>query len=421
MPLLRAASALLGPRPLRRLALLGTATFAVPPITAAAALMTLDAVKKNDRKEREAPRPGTFEASVRDSRLTIYTSGSDVYADMLAAIDGAEHTVLMETFIWKGDEMGARFVDAFNRAAERGVDVHVLYDGFGNLVVDRKFYRTISPKVHVRRLPGFARPYWQGILRHTGFNHSKILIVDDETGFVGGYNIGSLYSRQWRDTHLRAEGPVVWGLRNSMRRVWNEVAKDSQAEVAWIPPDEWDPAMRVSANLPLQLVYPIRQTYLEAIERAQDHIYLNTPYFIPDQQVLHALVDAAQRGVDVRVMIPKKSNHIVADFAARGSYGQLLDAGVTILLYEAAMIHAKTATIDGIWSTIGTANIDRLSLSFNYETNVEIIDRDFAAEMEKVFAADSEHCETLQSPRWRERHPIARLTEQALVPLRPFL
>ena len=420
MATLDTVRAIFGERPLRRVALIGAAATAIPPITAAAALIAVDGVKSRSRKEREAPRPGTFEAQVQDSRITLYTSGSEVYDDMIEAIDGARESVLLETFIWKDDEVGQRFIDAMNRAADRGVDVRVLYDGFGNLVVPRRFYGGFSDRVRVKRLPAFARPYWKGLLRHTGFNHSKILVVDDHTGFTGGYNIGSLYARQWRDTHIREQGPAVWGLRNSIKRAWNEHAEEDD-KILWVPPDSWDPEVRVAANLPVQLVYPIRQLYLAAIERASDHIYITTPYFIPDQQILHALTQAARRGVDVRVMVPGKSNHIVADFASRGFYGQMLEAGVTILLYDAAMIHAKTATIDGIWSTVGTANIDRLSLSFNYETNVEIIDEDFAANMETVFERDSEHCEVLTSPRWRDRHPMARLAETALIPLRPFL
>nr|WP_314316036.1 phospholipase D-like domain-containing protein [Kocuria rhizophila] len=384
-----------------------------------ASLAGIDWWKQRGRKQRDAPRPGTYTAQVQDSELTIYTSGEDVYKDMLEAIDGAERSVHMETFIWKNDEIGQRFLDGMNRAAERGVDVFVIYDGFANLVVPQTFYRFDS-KVHVFRMPFLRRPFWKGPLRFSGLNHSKILVVDDEIGFVGGFNIGSMYSRQWRDTHIREVGPAVWGLRNAVATVWNEDREPGTA-IEWVPPKSWDPEVRVNANLPIQIVYPIREMYMNAIDRAQDHIWINTPYFIPDQQVLDTLLDAAARGVDVRIMVPKDSNHILADWVSRGFYGQLLRGGVTILLYAASMIHSKTATIDGEWSTVGTANLDRLSLSFNYETNVEIVDPDFAAQMEKVFLADSEHCEELTSPRWRERHPMARVAEVLLVPLRPLL
>ncbi|HHV20933.1 MAG TPA: phosphatidylserine/phosphatidylglycerophosphate/cardiolipin synthase family protein [Propionibacterium sp.] len=385
----------------------------------AAGLIAFDWWRNRDRKVRQAPRPGTFSATVEESEFTIYTSGATLYEAMLDAIDSAERSIHLETFIWKGDEVGQRFLDAVNAAADRGVDVYVLYDGFANLVVPSSFYQ-FSDRVNVRRIPAVARAYWRGPLRYSGFNHSKILVVDDHVGFVGGYNIGSTYAREWRDTHIREIGPAVWGLRNAIANKWNEV-HPADRRISWIPPQNWDPEVRVAANLPLHLVYPIRQLYLNGIERAKDHIWITTPYFIPDQQILDALIEASGRGVDVRVMVPKNSNHVVSDWVSRGFYGQMLDAGITILLYSAAMIHAKTATIDREWSTVGTANIDRLSLSFNHETNVEIIDAGFAEQMERVFLADAEHCEVLTSPQWRDRHPMARVAERLLRPWRSFL
>lgn len=384
-----------------------------------ASLVGLDWWKHRNLKARDAPRPGTFSAQVQESELDIYTSGEALYEDQLEAIDGARESIHMETYIWKNDEVGQRFLDALNAAAERGVEVFVIYDGFANLVIPKSFYQ-FSDKVHVFRMPVIRRSWWRGLLRYSGVNHSKILVVDNTIGFVGGYNIGSMYANQWRDTHVREVGPAVWGLRNSIARVWNE-GRDTTDQIEWVPPQNWDPEVRVAANLPLQLVYPIRHLYLNAIERAKDHIWITTPYFIPDQQILGSLIRASKRGVDVRVMVPKDSNHILADWVSRGFYGQLLDADINILLYTAAMIHAKTATIDGEWSTVGTANLDRLSLSFNYETNVEIVDPDFAAEMEKVYRADTEDCEVLSSPRWRDRHPMARFAEAVLIPLRPIL
>ena len=384
-----------------------------------AGLAGVDWWKHRNRKARDAPRPGTFTAEVEGNPVTVYTDGNSVYKDMLSAIDDAQDSVLLQTFIWKNDEVGQQFLDALNRAADRGVAVYVVYDGFANTVIPNSFYR-FSEKITVFRMPIMRRSFWRGPLRYSGYMHSKILVVDDRVGFVGGYNIGSMYSNQWRDTHIREEGSAVWGLRNAIASAWNEV-REAHENIPWVAPQKWDPEIRVAANIPIQIVYPIRGMYLNAIERAQSHIWINTPYFIPDQQVIGALLNAARRGVDVRVMVPKDSNHILADWVSRGFYGELLEAGVTILLYSASMIHAKTATVDGVWSTVGTANLDRLSLSFNYETNVEIIDHGFASQMEKIFRSDMEHCETLTSPEWRERHPMARIAETVLVPLRLFL
>ncbi|MFB1426779.1 phosphatidylserine/phosphatidylglycerophosphate/cardiolipin synthase family protein [Micrococcus endophyticus] len=390
------------------------------PMAVAAGLTGVDMVKRRGRRRRPAHNPGVFDAPVKDSHLRIFTSGEDLYEEMLAAIDSAERIVKFETYIWKADPTGQRFIEAFNRAAARGVEVYVSYDGFGNLVVPRAFYRQLDPRIRVFRLPAFARPFWRGPVRNTGFNHSKIMVVDDEIGFVGGFNIGDDYATFWRDTHVCERGPAVWALDQSISIKWNAHHREGE-QMSWRPPESWDPRVTVSANQPPLLVYPIRLTYLEAIQRAQHRILINTPYFIPDQQVLQALLHAARRGVDVQVMVPLDSNHIVADWASRGFYAEMLEAGITILLYKASMIHAKTATVDGIWSTVGTANIDRLSLGFNYESNVVVVDRDFAARMEEIFAIDAEQSERVESPRWQDRHGVARMVERLLVPLRPLL
>ncbi|WP_098731644.1 phospholipase D-like domain-containing protein [Brevibacterium epidermidis] len=390
---------------------------AVPATVAVS--MAVDLVQKRGRKSRPAPRPGTFSSTVEQSQLDIYTDGATLYEDMLDAIGSARESILMETFIWKNDEVGQRFINAFNAASARGVEVHLIYDGFANLSVPSSFYHQLSEQVRVLRLPTVARRFWRGPMRHSGFNHSKILVIDDDVAFVGGFNIGSLYARHWRDTHLRSVGPGAWGLRQTIAEVWNEF-HDSGEQIAWVPPAAWESKLRVSANLPIHLVYPIRSMYLNAFARARKRIWLTTPYFIPDQQLLHSLVEAAERGVDVRVMVPQESNHILGDWLSRGFFEQMINSKVTVLLYTASMIHSKVATVDGEWSTVGTANIDRLSLTFNYETNVEVIDREFAAEMEKVFDSDSTHCVELGSD-WLNRRRLTKLAERALVPMRPWL
>ncbi len=387
---------------------------------AAAPAVAVDLVKRRHRQVRKAPRPGTFDSRVEQSQLRVFTDGATLYDHMIQAIDDARHTVILETYIWKNDEVGQRFIDALNAAAARGVEVFVIYDGFANLVVPSSFYARLHDDVRVTRVPVIARKFWEAPLRNTGLNHSKVMVIDDHVGFAGGYNIGSLYAEHWRDTHVRETGPAVWGLRHSVARLWNEMNSPEDA-IPWIAPDSWAPDVQVTANMPIQLVYPIRNMYLEAIERASRRNWLTTAYFIPDQQILQALLRAAQRGVDVRLMVPKESNHAISDWVSRGFYSELLQAGVTLLLFSTSMIHAKTATIDGEWSTVGTANIDRLSLTFNYETNVEIVDQDFAASLEGIFEADSQHCETLTLPEWHQRKRAARVAEVALKPLRSFL
>jgi cardiolipin synthase len=339
---------------------------------------------------------------------------------MIRAISEAKDRIFIETFIWKDDDTGQQFKDALNEAAGRGVDVYVIFDGFANLVIPPSFYR-FHPNIHVYRFPVIRLSMFVKTLRSTGLDHRKLLIVDDHIGFVGGYNIGSLYATEWRDTHLRLTGPSVWDLRQAFVRVWNDNVSGPRPEIAHTTPDTWEPRIRAVNNIPANLVYPIRGVYLDAINRAKDHIYVTMAYFIPDQQILKALLAASRRGVDVRLILPEDSNHILSDWLSRGFYRSLLEDGVTILLYRNAMIHAKTATIDGSWSTVGSANIDRLSLTGNYEINLEIHHEDFATNMQKIFDVDSRNCRVLTLEEWRHRSPLARFSESVLVPLRPLL
>ncbi|KNC20283.1 phospholipase [Arthrobacter sp. RIT-PI-e] len=405
---------------LRRVALRTVAAGLAVQGAVIAALITTDLVKKKRRSARSGfPRPGTFGTEVGDTSTTTYTYGEDLFEDMLDAIRKAENRIFLETYLWKDDEVGTAFRDALNDAAERGVDVYVIYDHFGNLVVPPSFY-TFHPDVHVFRFPALGPSLQFGFVSATGLTHRKILLVDNETGFIGGYNIGSLYATEWRDTHVRLVGPAAFELGHSFAQVWNHLA----ARQPTLSPENkvhWDSRILAVNNIPADLVYPIRSVYLDAISRAQHHIYLTTAYFIPDRRILTGLIEASRRGVDVQIIVPEESNHIITDRPSRGLYSSLLQENIKTLRFRNAMTPAKTATIDGRWSIVGTANIDRLSLAFNYETNLEVQDRGFAADMEKIFAIDRDNCVEVDAEEWGRRHPAARFAETVLVPLRPLL
>ena len=386
-----------------------------------AALTVITKIRKLNRSHRGHGFPKTppFEVPVGASTtITTYTVGTDLYDDMLTAIAGAKERILFESFILKGDAVGKRFKRALIRAAERGVEVRVVYDGFANLVVRPSFLQ-YPPPVEVLRYPLLSG--WMIFNpRRWGRDHRKILVVDDTAAFVGGYNIGAEYETTWRDTHLKIEGGSVWDLDNAFVDFWNLNARGLPMLKDRGSPS-WDPYVRAHRNVPRQLVFPIRNMYLEAIDRAANHIYLTAAYFIPDHDILQALKEARARGVDVRILVPEVSNHVVADWLSRGFYGELLRHGVRIYRYRDAMIHAKTATVDGRWSTVGTANIDRLSLSGNYEINLEILDDDLAKHLETVFENDLGQATELTRAEWERRPLVVRACELLLAPLRPLL
>ena len=384
-------------------------------------LTLVDSYRRRGKKPRPFPTTPPAEVAIGDGTVTTYTFGQDLYDDMLAAIDSAEQRILFESYIWKADATGEAFKQALSRAAGRGVEVYAVYDGFANLVVSPLFKR-FGPRLKVLEYPVYNAGWRFFDLRRYGRDHRKILVVDDQVGFVGGYNIGSAYATEWRDTHVRITGPGVWDLKRAFADMWNLHRRGRHAGPLLLEtPSDWEPRIRVHRNVPRLWMFPIRSMYLEAVARASHHIWMTHAYFIPDPDFVDAIKDAARRGVDVRLLLPATSNHVIADWLSRGYYGEMLAAGVRIFRFQGAMVHAKTSTIDGRWSTVGTANIDRLSMTGNYEVNLEVIDAGLAEEMERIFACDLTNCVELTAAEWDGRGAHRKFTELVLAPLRPLL
>jgi cardiolipin synthase len=389
-------------------------------LAVAATVVAIDSMRKRrtvDVAQLSHTPPWTTE--VAGSQITTYTYGVDLYTDMIAAIESARESVYLETFIWKDDEIGRRFKNAVIAAADRGVEVFVVYDGWANLVVPHTFKRFPST-VHVLRFPVLRLGLLTFNLRDSGRDHRKLLIVDRKVGFIGGYNIGSLYATQWRDTHLRVEGPSVWELSNAFVDFWNHYRDLEQPELDDIGTPLWDPRIKAHINAPSLMLFPVRGMYLDAINRASTRIWITQGYFIPDSDLLEALLHASSRGVDVRVLMPEVSNHVLADWLARGYYSELIGGGVQIWLYKDAMVHAKTVTVDGQWCSVGTANIDRLSLMGNFEINLGVYDPTLAGHLETVFTNDLKNSHRLTLEKWNRRGRLSRFSERVLAPLHPF-
>lgn len=386
------------------------------------------------RKRRSGPvnfpRTAPRVLATQEGRAEVFTYGEDLYDSMIEAIDNAEHTIRFETYIWKSDAVGKRFKKALIAAANRGVEVTIVWDTFANLVVDPRFFR-FPDTVHARRHPLFLSTHRLPHLGDLAANHRKLMVVDRTQAWVGGYNIGSAYATDWRDTHVRLEGPVVLDLEDAFVDYWNMLAEDrgplaagDLSEDGLLPEPEgrtWHPHSRIARNVPLKSTYPIRNLYMEAIDRSSHRLWLTHAYFMPDADFIEALLRAAERGVDVRLILPDESNHIEADWLARGFYSQLLRGGVRLFLYQDAMVHSKTATADGEWATIGTANLDRVSLVGNYEINVEFFERTIAQQLEVIFANDLTNCRELTLQEWQSRGWMVKFSEALLRPFRPLL
>ena len=378
------------------------------------------------RRRIEASRPAeypwrSFEPVQLDGgedQAKLFMRGTELYEDVIAAIDAATSRVLVETFIWVDDASGRRLRDALARAADRGVQVRVLYDW--TLSSNTLLHGFFPPNVD-------AHPFRKTGLTPSGMHprnlmrdHRKIFVIDDRVAYVGGFNIGDEY-RDWRDSHLRIDCPAVADVENTFVDFWNANRTSRMDRLEQIAPRTWSQAVQVHRNDPGMAIFPIRGMYLEAIDRATERVWITNAYFVPDRAFLLALVEAARRGVDVRIMLPRRSNHPLTDALAHGMYERLLDGGVRVFHYEDFMVHAKTMTIDGAWTTVGTANLDRWSMLGNYEVNLEVRSAALARQMEQMYELDLESCTEVQRDVWTRRPVRMKVAERTLRRLAPLL
>jgi len=404
--------------PLKRLALWGFGAVLGAQAVTVAILQVASSIRRKRRGESAFPHERPEPVQVGHCEVQLYSFGQDLSDDMLGAIDGARESIYLETFIWKGDDTGKRFKEHLILKANEGVAVYVVYDHFGNLVVPPEF-KTFPPPVHALAYRAMTRPWHVLDPRHYALEHRKLMVVDGRTAFIGGYNIGVDYATKWRDTHLRMDGPDAADLAQHFVDFWNDHARESE-RISRHYRRHFDPIIHVQGNNASQLSFPIRDMYLEAIDTAEGCIRLTSAYFVPDSGLIASLLKARDRGVEVKVLVPWVSNHVVTDWLARGYFTDLLHAGVRVFGYK-SMLHAKTCTIDGQWSTVGTANLDRLSAVGNYEIIVELYSEALARQMEDQFERDVSYAKELHWEDWVRRPWYAQLGETILEPLRNLM
>jgi cardiolipin synthase len=369
-------------------------------------------------KERYS-QPRLDEVQVGDNSLQLYRDGFELYSAMLAAIDEAQDCVYMVASIWRDDETGRAFKQHLSQKAAQGIEVYVMCANLGKQKISRAF-GSFSAGVHIMRTVPFRRPWHVLDPRRYAPDHRKLLVVDGLLGFVGGYNLGNSYQGILHDTHIRLRGPAAADLAYTFITNWNRFSSP-QEQIIRRYPRQFDPLINIQANDALRLTFPIRDMYIEAIDRAEQTIMLTNASFVPDHNVLEALTAAIARGVDVRILVPWPSNHIIADNVTCSSFTQCLQAGMRLYLSRQSGLRSKTCTIDGQWSTIGSAHLDLLSSVFNYELNIEIYDVAFAAQMQDLFANDSADAYELTLQKWLSRPWYGKLSERMLTPLRFLL
>ncbi|MHC4821335.1 MAG: phospholipase D-like domain-containing protein [Planctomycetota bacterium] len=356
------------------------------------------------------------------NRATVYRYGRRAYNDMLAAIDGAEDHVNLGTYIFQDDETGHRFADAVEAAVKRGVVVNVIADAVGCWGTPDRFFDDLKRRgVHLLVYHP-VRP-WR--LHHAPWilnrrYHRKILVVDGRVGFTGGMNIGDEYASdgetpgRWRDTHCRIEGPAVRYLQRTILSTLFRKRGDAVPPARYLPnlSECGDHAVRVLPTTPFVGRPYVRIVLRRALAHAEKSIHMTQAYFVPDFRVLWSLRRAAGRGVDVQMVVPSNSDVPLALSAGRSTYGRMLRSGVTLHERQGPVLHAKSIVVDGEWSILGSANMDIRSFRINLEVSVDILGRDVAADVERIFADDVQASVPIDLETWSHRPWTRKFAER---------
>jgi cardiolipin synthase len=370
---------------------------------------------------------------IAGNRVTLLFDGPATMRAMMDAARVATSSINMETYIFDQDQVGNEFADLLIEKQRQGVAVNIMVDAVGAIATPADFFdrmRAAGIRVLVFNPvnPAKAKGNWDLNNR----NHRKLMVVDGRVAFTGGINISSTYANSslfrskykketadgakvgWRDTHVRIEGPAVAPLQYSFVNLW------VQQEGGELPKAEYFPALSPAGDKLVRVLAgnpegdsDIYKALVTAISEARKSIHITSAYFVPDQQIVDTLAAAAQRGVDVRLVLPGVSDHSMIRYAGQGFYDQLLRAGVKIFELQVAVLHAKTAVIDSGWSTIGSANIDRRSFLHNYELNVVVMDPAFGRDMESAFNEDLRDSKEVTLERWKHRPWMDRIREWA--------
>jgi cardiolipin synthase A/B len=352
--------------------------------------------------DAKAAAPVWAEVIIGPTTVALLKDGRQTYPAMLEAIAAAKQTICLETYILRDDTTGLRFVNALIERAQAGVEVLVMYDFWGSELAPETIANLTRAGVKVMafRPLRFTGSISRFLTRLRRRNHRKTLTVDGEIGFTGGLNIANDYAAQedggrgWRDTHLRLVGPSARELERLFLETWRRQKGPAYDSARFVrPPGVSFGRVRIVGNDFSLDSKAIRRAYTEAFTKAKRRIFLTHAYFLPPARMLKDLMAASRRGARVAVILAATTDVKLVLFAARGLYPRLLAAGIEVYEWsEGRVLHAKTAVVDGTWVTVGSSNLDPLSLRQNLEVNAVIVDPVFGAALEKLFLDDLTRC-----------------------------
>lgn len=352
------------------------------------------------------------------NRIQLLRNGAETFPAMLDAIASARHTIDFSSYIYWPGEITEKFTQAFIERSQAGVQVNVVLDGYGSAKLDRDHvHRLEQAGVRVRF---FRTPRWHNIGTVNNRMHRRLLVVDGMIGFAGGVGVADVWTgdaqdpKHWRETHVKLEGPVVRDVLGGFVESWAECAHEILAGPRFPHLAGFDDGVpvQVTRSFPVARDTAVAQLFYLAIAGARKRLWLTTAYFTAGRRFLEALCAAAQRGVDVRILVNgREVDKEVVRKTGQNSYGRLLEAGVRIFEYDRTMLHAKTLVVDDEWANVGSSNFDHRSFALDAELNVTILDAGLTAELAQHFLDDLESSEEIDLERWRCRPLKERVVE----------
>lgn len=362
---------------------------------------------------------------VSGNKVELLIDGPATYEAMFAAIDAARDHINIESYIVEADGPGAELARRLLAKCREGVKVNLLYDGFGTIRTPDAYFEMLRAAgvrlCEYNPLRSWKRVFtWAVHLR----DHRKLMVVDGSVAFVGGINISGVYSARsaetkaeattpWRDTHVCIRGPLVAQMQALFIAHWNEHGCELVQQADYFPPTAAAGHLRgaVASCDAGRRRNPFYRALIKAIDAARHDVLVTTAYFVPTRRLLRSLASAARRGVDVRLLLPGQSDAWAPLQAGRSHYVRLLQAGVRIYERQGALLHAKTTVIDGVWATVGSANLDWRSFIHNAEANAIVTDSGFGAQMRTVFQGDIAASHEITLEMWHRRGVLQRLQE----------
>ena len=363
-----------------------------------------------------------------NNEIAVFTTGREKFDSLIRDLENARTSILFQYYIFLDDNIGNRIADILKRKAKEGLTVKVIYDHVGSFSARNRFFKRMN-EAGVDTHPFFKVTFPQLANRINWRNHRKIVVIDSEIGYIGGMNIADRYlegpanGEVWRDTHFRVKGDIVESLIYSFTIDWNFLKKQPELpKHISVPTGEVHGAgMQLVTSGPTESWNNLSLVFLRAIASAKRSIYIQTPYFLPTDALLAALQAAALAKVDVRIMMPQKTDSVLLHYASFSYITQCLKAGIKVYLYEPGMLHAKVMIIDDAFVTAGSTNFDFRSFENNFECNLMIYDREQNRKMRDIFFKDLGQCRKLTLPEWKKRRITQRFLESVLRLVAPIL